>query len=174
MPVTCTPGGAADNSYISLSDANGYFADTLREDTWLGFPAAQRERALVQATSQIERLGGSKHTTTAERYRFFGSPETTTQALHFPRAGDVDADGSSCIPAGVQEAVCEQALWLLQQQANPQLVDHLELQSQGVQSATIDGLGFSYRGLSGVPVGIALLAWRAIKPFINRTIRTRV
>lgn len=78
--IDATIAGADSNCYLSLADADAYFASSIREDAWSDFTDDERERALIQATSQIERL------------RLRGSPSdpSTPQALHFPRAGDYD------------------------------------------------------------------------------------
>lgn len=78
--IDATIAGADSNCYLSLADADNYFASSIREDAWTDIPDDQRERALIQATSQIERL------------RLRGSPSCTPQALHFPRGADYDYD----------------------------------------------------------------------------------
>ena len=122
--ITCTPGGASDNSYITLTQATAYFTNGLREATWKAYAERTREQALIQATQDIEALGGPRAgVNTARRVLFPGGPyesDIDSQALHFPRGGDVDDDGSTkVVPQLIRDAVCEQAVWLLQQQASP-------------------------------------------------------
>lgn len=78
--IDATIAGADSNCYLSLADADAHFAGSMREDAWEDWPDDERERALIQATAQIERL------------RLRGSPSSIPQALHFPRAGDYDYD----------------------------------------------------------------------------------
>lgn len=171
--ITCTPGGAADNAYLDLEDADAYFADTLHQTTWQEYTVADRERALIQATGEIERLGGSKSTSTALRARFPGAPATSTQALHFPRSGDTDAEGTYLVPAAVQEAVCEQALYLLHKLANPDLIPREELRARGVQSVLVDGYSESTGTVRpDCPPHLAPRAWDLIRPYIRRSWRT--
>ncbi len=156
--IVCTPGGASDNSYVTLAQAAAYFANTLREADWVGIAPSLQERALIQATAQIEALGGPRAAQDdATRPLFSGVPYAADdQALHFPRT--VDCEGSSLyIPQAVREAVIEQAMWLLDKDANPDILDRDELQSQGVRSISIEGHSEQYGG-SSRPYGICARA----------------
>jgi len=169
--ITCTPGGESDNSYIDLTDADAYFADTLREERWEGYTADDREKALIQATAMIEAQGGERLSVNSpRRRRFVGSPyDVDIQSLHFPRTIDVSNDDgvTLLVPVGVRSAVCEQAWFLLWKRDNPDLIDRADLQRQGVRSASVAGVSESYAPAS-VPVGIGTDAWQHIKPFIRR------
>ena len=85
-------------SYVSVTDADGYFAD--RGNTaWTGTNAV-KQAALVKATDYIEGRFGR---------RFIGSKKTTTQALAWPRTGAADfADNE--VPALLCRACCEYAV----------------------------------------------------------------
>lgn len=166
--ITRTPGGASDNSYITLTDANAKFANTLRNEQWTSYSTQQREMAIIQATGDIEQLGGPRARTSAKRPRFAGAPHDSdidNQALHFPRTDDSDNTGDFVIPEGVEIAVCEQAFWLLNENANPQLVNFIELADNGVKNISLDGISASMQ-VTDRPSNIAPLAWRAIKPFL--------
>jgi len=176
MPtITCTPGGETDNSYITLAGADTYFADSLRERTWLNWSQDERERALIQATGEIENLGGAKAVDSPARPLFPGSPDDLAmpQALHFPRAGDRDSTNALVIPPSVLSAVCEQAFWLLERAMNAPLVDRAQLQVEGVRQISMDGLSEAYTH-SGIPLGIAPTAWVRIRPYVQQAYRTRV
>ena len=179
MALTCTPGGASDNSYVTLAQADAYYDDTLRSAAWEAFGDMTKSTALIQATADIERLGGAKaDDLSPARALFVGSPYATTedsggtiitsQALHFPRTSDVDANGAVFIPQALRDAVCEQALWLLEQDANPPLLDRAALQAAGITSVSVDGLSESYRA-TGVPRGIAPRAWMLVRQYIIQT-----
>lgn len=174
MSLTCTPGGAEDNSYVTAAQADAYFADTLHAATWTGWSAADRAAALVQATAEIERQGGAKYPTTALRLRFVGSPATTTQALHFPRGSDVNADSEYEVPQAVRDAVCEQAHWLLARRDDPDLVNHERLRADGVKNISVDGLSLAYAQGKRRPEGIAPVVWELIQQYIRRGMPTRV
>jgi len=174
MPtITYTPGGASDNCYVTLAQADAYYNDTLREEAWQTFGDAQREMALLQATAEIEQLGGAKlEETSPARALFWGEPySTTAQALHFPRDSDVD-DGTVFIPQAIQDGVCEQALWLLERDAEPPLIDREGLQAAGVTTLSIDGLSETYKP-SGIPIGICPKTWMLVRPYVIRTGRLR-
>ena len=92
------------NSYISLEDANTYFADRLNSTTWDEATDTDKSKALIQATQIIDQKD------------FLGYKSVRTQSLKFPRIGliydGVDVDGST-VPKRVKDAVCELAIWCL-------------------------------------------------------------
>jgi len=177
MPtVTCTPGGATDNCYVTEAQSDAYFADGPREAQWSGWGATRRARNLIEATRDIERLGGTQSTSTANRGRFRGAPATTTQALFFPRSGDTDAAGLYVIPADIQAAVCEQAFWRMANEDAPPLTDHGANREAGVQARAVDGLSTSYTPTVGADwePGIAPRARRLMRPYRLLAMPTRV
>jgi len=160
--IDATVGGADSNCYITTANANAYFADTLREAGWDECSSDDRERALIQATQQIERL--RLHGTAADTI--------TPQALHFPRSTDYDTDGETyIIPDDIEDAICEQAMYLLQQQANPELLDRRTLQAQGVRSISLDGVSESYGGR--LADGFSASARHLLEPFTRRTAKLK-
>ena len=169
--IVCTPGGATDNCYVTALQADAHFADTLRVQSWEGLAVTLREQALIQATQELENLGGARLTVrSSARSRFAGFPyncDLDVQALHFPRITDMDDDGvTKLIPADVKAAVCEQAAWLLAKLSAPDLVDRDALQAAGVTNLTVDGLSESY-GARTVPAGICPAAWERLRPFLR-------
>lgn len=114
MALVCTPGGASDNSYVTLADANTYFADRLNSTAngdWTNDSAgvartdAVKSAALITATLRID------------EEMFLGEKSTTTQALKWPRTDVYDEDGiqftTTTIPARVKQATYIAALELL-------------------------------------------------------------
>lgn len=176
MALTCTPGGPADNSYVTLAQANSYFADTLRGAQWTDHSETLREQALIQATAEIEALGGPRAAQdNATRPLFSGAPyDPDGQALHFPRTVDVDDDGDLYVPESIRVAVIEQAVWLLDQQTNPDILDREELQAQGVRSIGIEGHSETYDPTSK-PYGVCVKAWQSMNMYVSsaRAGRTR-
>ncbi len=178
--IVCTPGGASDNCYITLADANAYFANTLRNATWTSasYTDTQREQALIQATQQLEQLGGARPVDSPSRACFWGEPydESTPQALHFPRTTDVTIGGEVEVPQAVQQAVCEQALFCLQALTATDLIDHAQMQANNVQSFSVDGLSVTYsrKTPADVPDDIAPQAWALMKTYIRRGFGTAV
>ena len=108
------------NSYVSIASADDYFNRRYDSDAWLDLLTEaststlsgtdQKAALLIQSTREIDRT-----------FRFYGSKENSGllgasdyQNLEFPRYNDTDADGTSIIRENIQEATCEQAIWLLQ------------------------------------------------------------
>lgn len=97
------------NSYVTIADADSYFAD--RGNTaWTGADAV-KQAALVKATDYIEGRFGQ---------RFIGSKKTTTQALAWPRTGAADF-ADTAIPVGLRRACCEYAVRALSAELAPDL-----------------------------------------------------
>ena len=94
------------NSYISVADADLYFADRLNSAVWTGAVAVGlKDQALIQASQIINNK------------QFVGIRTVPTQSLSFPRAGvylDSVLLDSSVVPKNVIDATCELAIWLLQ------------------------------------------------------------
>lgn len=178
--VVCTPGGVADTSYVTEAQAVAYFASILDSGAWDDATETSQQTALVQATNDIERLGGAKVAYGPRRVLFDGYPYAVTQVLHFPRGGtisgmytphgssgspDINVGGYLEVPKPVRDAVCEQALWLLQQLASPQLIDHVALQNEGVKYMIADGVTVQYNGTKR-PSWIAPKAFAFMRDYI--------
>lgn len=116
MPVTltCTPGGASDNSYVTLAEAESYFANRLNSSVngdWTNDSAGTartddvKKAALITATFRIDE----------EQFR--GIKTSSGQALKWPRTGVSDEDGeafnSATIPTRVKHATFMCGLELL-------------------------------------------------------------
>lgn len=118
-----TVGDTAANSYISVSNANDYFAGRLGTDLWDALTPAKKEKVLVMATKRIdrERFGG--------QLTYYG-----IQALQWPRNGVVSRNytadptfaptfeptgfyyiDSNTIPLELEQATCEMALFYLKE-----------------------------------------------------------
>jgi len=110
------------NSYIDIAGANEYFAGRLHAERWGETSDADKEKALRQATKEID------------RQLLKGRKATDTQELAFPRYPDTE------IPEAVKEACCEIALALLER-GNSQ---RRKLQQEGVQSFTLGNMSETY------------------------------
>jgi len=140
MALDATPGSASANSYVTLTEAEAYFADRLRVDAWTSASAADKEKALLTACRHLER----------HRYWDGGGPAFTDphQRLAFPRKRDTNAAGDYIIPQPVKDAQCEEALALLGRGAEQER--RRALQAAGVTSFSVEGLSESYApGLVG-------------------------
>ena len=107
MALDATVGGLASNSYVTEATANTYLtSERLYITAWTDANTAQREQALIWATFLLD-----------ISFDFVGFKATLAQALRWPRAGVVDADGyyldSISIPILIQKATATLALSLL-------------------------------------------------------------
>ena len=111
-----------ENSYIDIDGADEYFAGRLHAKSWTGADTETKEKALKQATRQID------------RQRLKGNKTNPSQPLAFPRYPDTE------IPEAVKEACCEEALALLER-GNSQ---RWKLQQEGVQSFSLGNMSETY------------------------------
>ena len=109
-------------SYCTIEYANEYFAGRLYAESWGETSDADKEKALQQATKEID------------RQLLKGRKTTDTQELAFPRYPDEE------VPETVKEACCEIALALLER-GNSQ---RHKLQQEGVQSFTLGNMSETY------------------------------
>lgn len=102
MALDATISGAAANSYFTQAAASAYLADRLNNTAWTGATSAEKDAALIMATTRLE----------TETY--VGSRVFITQRLKWPRYGAVDPDGllydHLTIPYLILQAQCELAL----------------------------------------------------------------
>jgi len=114
MALVYTPGGASDNSYVSLAEAEAYFDDRINstangnwdtDSAGVARTDAAKSAALVTATRRID------------EEQFLGLKTSSGQALKWPRTDVYDEDGnafnSATIPAIVKQATYLTALELL-------------------------------------------------------------
>ena len=176
MAIDATIAGASSNSYLSLEEAEGYFAARLRSDAWSGASDADKEKALLTASRRIE-----AHRLRVHR-RPYGypydlpnaldrpsdplAPANPDQALSFPRQCDLDRSGSYAAPDHVKQAQCEEALALLAQGAEHER--RRALQAAGVKSFTVDGLSESYESGAATQMLLSAEARSLLAPFIER------
>jgi len=103
--LDATVGGATSNSYATEAEASAYFDNMLYADAWDCGGATTHEKALVQATSILERLNYS------------GSKTDTIQVLQWPRSDTFDYDAvlisSTTIPENLKKATYEIAYEIL-------------------------------------------------------------
>jgi len=116
-----------ENSYIDIDGADEYFTGRLHAEAWTGADAETKEKALKQATKEID------------RQPLTGRKTTDNQVLAFPRYPDEE------IPEAVKEACCEIALALLER-GNDQ---RRKLQQEGVQSFSLGNMSETYAAGAG-------------------------
>jgi len=176
MAIDATNAGAASNSYLSLVEAQAYFAARLRSDAWDAASDADKEKSLLTACRRIEAHRLRVHRrpygypydlpNALDRLADPLAPADPDQALSFPRQRDLDRSGSYAVPEHVKHAQCEEALALLAQG-----VEHERrraLQAAGVKSFTVDGLSESYESGAATQVLLSAEARSLLAPFIER------
>lgn len=94
-------------SYVDLAYAEDYaesFFDSAEYATWTGSTGAELERSLNRATMYLDNT-----------YMFKGVPETTTQALQFPRSMVYTRDMAAIVgvPKAIKQATCLVAIRML-------------------------------------------------------------
>ena len=126
MALDATIGGPDSNSYLTLAEANIYFANhySLAKSTaWVALTPGQGESVLKRATQMIDSLR-----VLDDEYGYGPLPPALVvydfhdlnlhrlawnQRLSFPRNIDVDDDLVGYIQQAVKDAECEQASYLL-------------------------------------------------------------
>jgi len=95
-------GVAGANSYVSLADADTYFADR-SNSTWAALDNTVKQKGLLDATEYV----GSLY-----RGSWLGSLYSTEQGLDWPRVGAYDPEGRPLdgVPKDLQAAICRLAL----------------------------------------------------------------
>lgn len=95
----------AANSYISVEDADDYFAGKWKASSYDDLDTEQKQQLLVTATRRLE------------TFKFAGDIADPSQALQWPRKDLIDARGvavpSDAMPRFLDFAVCEMANWIL-------------------------------------------------------------
>lgn len=104
VAIIADVGGATSNSYVTLAEADTYFASRLYTTDWDNASVDDKSKALITATARID------------QEKFYGERETSTQALAFPRTGLGYLDGiylDGIIPTQLKEATYELAKYML-------------------------------------------------------------
>lgn len=138
MPLVTTVGGSTSDSYVSVANADTYFAadSHLLSATWLALTNNQKEAALRTAARQMNRLA------------YFGQQASDTQALAWPRVYR-DLWTSDTIPTRIKQAQMEQALFLAQNSSTGGLTPSASAQAQGIQSVSIGDFSATYGASAG-------------------------
>lgn len=122
MLITSTVGSASANSYISIAEADAYFATSYNRPSWVGATVANKEIVLIESTRLLDFL-----------VIWRGYKKTQEQSLNWPRTHVVDGDAPSTsnyqlydsisssysyfddskIPTEVKQATCELGYSLL-------------------------------------------------------------
>jgi len=162
LEIDAALSGLNSNSYVTLAEAESYFAARLHAASWISAANDSKAQALITACRHIEscRLRVDRQVST------MFSPARSDQVLSFPRLRDVNASGAHIIPPRVRDAQCEEALALLSFGAEQER--RAALQAGGVTSFSTDGLSEGYgAGAPSHPVAGAQ-ARILLGPYIER------
>lgn len=138
--IDATPSSPSANSYVTLDEADAYFADRLDSSLWteLASDDSNRERAAKTATRMLDELLANLP----------GEKTVRTQKLRWPRYGIIDVDGGyvdpQTIPTAVKEAVFEMMIDLLDEDA----ADQRTLLSYGITEGKLGPVSFKLSNLA--------------------------
>lgn len=149
-------GGISYDVYITLSDADIYFQNKLKNEAWNDATDAEKTAALIESTRRIDSL------------RYIGSKTDLLQSLEFPRYPSI------VIPSDIKIACLELAYVLLDD-----IDADMEIENLAVTSDKYSSVSTSYNRsftLEHIQAGIpSIFAWQHLLPYLvnplNLTLR---
>lgn len=183
MALITTVAGANSDSYVSVAEANAYFAShwsLAKNELWSALNPAQKERVLRAATQVLEglRFLDDEHgygallplsLREAGQFDYTICRLEPTQRLQFPRNVDIDANNVAFVPQEVKDAQCEQAVYMLSFDDS-----QISNQMQGVmEEAIAAGNVRVYTQYSRRGTFVAPLALQLVSPFLRRGTRIK-
>ena len=152
--IDAVPGSPTANAYCTVQQATDLLQEHLDIEAWYTQSAeegqtlpARREAALISATRLIDSQVG-----------WYGMPATSTQALAWPQAGQVDRYGRPLdpltVPRAVQQATAYYALALMEATAAdaPSASGELQIKSKKVGDVTIEYQSVSSTAQAQIPI----------------------
>lgn len=91
------------NSFVTLEEAQNYFDERFDSKEWFATDETEQEKLLIKASKKIS------------MFDFVGEPVEKNQPMTFPRNFD--------LPQDIKDAVCEEAITLIQKNQNIHLVN---------------------------------------------------
>lgn len=170
--IASTSSEASITLYIEVDDADDYFEERLYSDSWDAASDANKRKALLMAQKKIDRLPfkGRKYETTDD-----GQEEEWPRVID-ESIVDWDSDlSATAIPQAVQDAVCEEALALLEAGARTSS-PRATAQREGVASMRLaDGTAETYDlNRSGGRKGLlSQEAYDLLRPFMATSVPVR-
>lgn len=158
--------------YISVEDADTYFATRLYATSWTSATEANKTAALTTAQRRIDTLyfRGQKYETTNE-----GQEEEWPRLINDEIIEWDSTISEAVVPDAIKYATCEEALTLLQK-GDPTSSPRATAQNEGVKSIKLaDGTSESYdlgktKSLKGLQ---SQEAYALLKPFLATTVPVR-
>lgn len=149
--IVATAGAADANSFVTIAEADSYFAARFGSAAWDALSPGDKEKALLHSGRDLQ----------SARYK--GQKKTSTQALHFPRYEDVE------IPSRIKWGQCEQALHLAQNASTGGRTKAQQLAAQGVRSFRLGDHSQTFDPVSGFQQVFAASALQYLAPFLEFT-----
>lgn len=136
-----------NQSYVTVNEANTFFANRLKTEVWNDSSFEDRRKSLIQATGRIERLN------------FAGSRYNANQILQFPRGVDTE------IPEDIKIATFLIAIKLLDEIDIDTEIDNTMMNANGYHQArtSYDRSYIQEHILAGIP---SAEAWQHLKPYL--------
>lgn len=144
-----TPGSVDANSYVSLVEADLFFASSVKNTAWPESDAL-KEAALIESTRLLD-----------SQFNWFGKIASDDQALRWPRSEVYDADSrlipDNVVPKQVKDAVCNLAYYLVESGG----LEQSQSDIMGVKVGPID-IRFA---ANSTTIGIPRFIARSLKSF---------
>jgi len=158
MALVATIGAADANSYVTVEEAEAYFADRLHADGWIALEAEDKSKILVTASRQLDWYAKWK-----------GYVATDIQSMSWPRVSVVKPDESTVpsdiIPNAVKAAVYELALSSIDtdRTSDSDMAGLAEIKAGSVMLKADDGL------YNTKPKAVPLKIWKILSDYTLRS-----
>lgn len=149
--VVATAGAVDANSYCTLAEAESYFESRLHKTIWNAATTADKNMAIVWATSVLD-----------STMNWYGWGMTEIQSLRWPRSGLASPDGwpisSTTIPPFLKKATAEFAMHLIEsdRMADPDTIGFKQIAVSSIQIATD-----KFDRKSTIPQAV----WNIVRPY---------
>jgi hypothetical protein len=137
LTLVATAGAANANSYATRAEGDEYHERVLsaRVSDWDGADDLTKDEALVMATRVLD-----------DMWYWYGRPDTSTQALAWPRAGlldrhEWDALDETTVPQEIKDATAELARQLI---SGDRTADN-SIETKGVTSMRAGPVSFTFK-----------------------------
>jgi hypothetical protein len=132
-----TTGGSTTNCYLSVTEADDYFAGRFVNDKWTTLSSVKKQALLVTSTRRID------------VENFSGRKANTAQSLQFPRDITFNRDSypypTNTIPTNLKSAVCELAYFYLQ--SDDRILEDIELHDAvNLNAYSVGPLNYQFNG----------------------------
>jgi hypothetical protein len=185
MALDVTVGGETTVSYVSVSEADRYFANhysTAKNTLWIALSSARKESALKRACQQIETIkfldteaGSVGRLPLALMDDVYADiticKHEEFQRLQIPRNIDEDSSGAMFVPQEFKDAQCEQAVHLLNFDDAALLTIAQGIAEEAITAGAVKSYTRYTEGVA--PSYISPMATELLRPFFRTSTRVR-